>query len=143
MSVEGTRSYGIGLARAATAAGLLVLEAEQPPRKTRRGGQDRPHRRPPRRQSALRLPLDRLPTPRADGDREALRTCSAPATTSPLASTAQINRLRALLRDTHDDTDRQLALVPALTDATLTRLARRRLSGDASREQAIRHEMSA
>ena len=37
VSIEGTRSYGIGLARAATAAGLLVLECEQPHRKTRRG----------------------------------------------------------------------------------------------------------
>jgi transposase len=57
-----------------------------------------------------------------------------------VTSTAQINRLRALLRDAHDDTDtdRQLARV-ALTDATLTRLARRRLPRDASREQAIRH----
>jgi hypothetical protein len=28
--IEGTRSYGIGLARALAAAGLLVLECEQP-----------------------------------------------------------------------------------------------------------------
>ena len=53
VSIEGTRSYGIGLARAATTAGLLVLECEQPHRKTRRGtanlGQIRPDRRPPRR----------------------------------------------------------------------------------------------
>ena len=37
LSIEGTRSYGIGLTRAATAAGLLVLECEQPHRKARRG----------------------------------------------------------------------------------------------------------
>src|SRR5512133_3868896 len=37
VSIEGTRSYGIGLARAASAAGLLVLECEQPNRKARRG----------------------------------------------------------------------------------------------------------
>ena len=55
-----------------------------------------------------------------------------------MTSTAQINRLRALLRDAHDDTDRQLART-ALTDATLARLARRRLPRDASREHAIRH----
>jgi hypothetical protein len=35
ISIEGTRSYGIGLARAATAAGLPVLECEQPHRRTR------------------------------------------------------------------------------------------------------------
>jgi hypothetical protein len=35
--IEGSRSYGIGLARALAAAGLLVLECEQPSRKQRRG----------------------------------------------------------------------------------------------------------
>ena len=30
VSIEGTRSYGVGLARAAAAAGLIVLECEQP-----------------------------------------------------------------------------------------------------------------
>ena len=37
VSLEGSRSYGIGLARALTAAGLLVIECEQPVRKQRRG----------------------------------------------------------------------------------------------------------
>ena len=55
-----------------------------------------------------------------------------------MTSTAQINRLRALLRDAHDDSDRQLARA-ALPDVTLTRLGRRCLPRDASREQAIRH----
>lgn len=36
-AIEGTRSYGVGLARAVTAAGLTVVEAEQPHRKQRRG----------------------------------------------------------------------------------------------------------
>src|SRR5580700_10728615 len=35
--IEGTRSYGAGLARAAAAAGLTVIECEQPARKARRG----------------------------------------------------------------------------------------------------------
>jgi len=35
--IEGSRSYGIGLARALAAAGLLVIECEQPSRKQRRG----------------------------------------------------------------------------------------------------------
>jgi hypothetical protein len=34
---RGSRSYGIGLARALAAAGLLVIECEQPSRKQRRG----------------------------------------------------------------------------------------------------------
>ncbi len=37
VSIEGTRSYGVGLARAVTAAGLMVIECEQPHRTARRG----------------------------------------------------------------------------------------------------------
>jgi transposase len=88
--------------------------------------------------SALRLNTSQLPIPRADGDREALPILLGARHDLTLTSTAQINRLRALLRDAHDGTDRQLARA-ALTDATLTRLARRRLPRDTSREQAIRH----
>jgi transposase len=80
VSIEGTRSYGIGLARAASAAGLLVLECEQPHRKARRGkGKSDPIDAHLAVLTALRLHADQLPIPRADGDREAL----APVTTSP------------------------------------------------------------
>jgi transposase len=37
VSIEGTRSYGVGLARAVAAAGLTVVECEQPNRQARRG----------------------------------------------------------------------------------------------------------
>jgi hypothetical protein len=37
VSIEGTRSYGAGLARAVAAVGLVVIECEQPNRKQRRG----------------------------------------------------------------------------------------------------------
>ncbi|MCA1835936.1 MAG: transposase [Actinobacteria bacterium] len=37
LSIEGTRSYGAGLTRAAATAGLPVIEAEQPRRTHRRG----------------------------------------------------------------------------------------------------------
>jgi transposase len=37
VSIEGTRSFGVGLARAVAAAGLIVIECEQPNRKARRG----------------------------------------------------------------------------------------------------------
>jgi transposase len=37
VSLEGSRSYGIGLARALTAAGLLIIDREQPVRRQRRG----------------------------------------------------------------------------------------------------------
>ena len=138
VSIEGTRSYGIGLARAASAAGLLVLECEQPHRKARRGkGKSDPIDAHLAVLTALRLHTDQLPIPRADGDREALRILLSARHDLTVTSTAQINRLRALLRD-GNDTDHQLARV-ALTDATLTGLARRRLPRDASREHAIRH----
>ena len=74
VSIEGTRSYGIGLARALAAAGLLVIECEQPSRKQRRGkGKSDPIDAHLAVLAALRLDADRLPVPRADGDREALR----------------------------------------------------------------------
>ena len=138
VSIEGTRSYGIGLARAASAAGLLVLECEQPHRKARRGkGKSDPIDAHLAVLTALRLHADQLPIPRADGDREALRILLGARHDLTVTSTAQINRLRALLRD-GNDTDHELARL-ALTDATLTGLARRRLPRDASREHAIRH----
>src|SRR5438445_12038369 len=37
VGLEGTRSYGVGLARALRAAGFTVVEVAQPSRKSRRG----------------------------------------------------------------------------------------------------------
>src|SRR4051794_3468554 len=74
VSIEGSRSYGIGLARALAAAGLLVLECEQPARRQRRGkGKSDPIDAHLAVLAALRVDADRLPELRADGDREALR----------------------------------------------------------------------
>lgn len=74
VSIEGTRSYGVGLARAVAAAGLTAIECEQPNRKHRRGkGKSDPIDAHLAVLAALRLDTDRLPEPRADGDREALR----------------------------------------------------------------------
>src|SRR2546423_1747119 len=125
MSIEGTRSYGAGLARAAAAAGLTVIECEQPTRTTRRGkGKSDPIDAHLAVLSALQLNAERLPTPRADGDREALRILLCARQELTTTSTAQTNRLRALLRD-GDDTDRCLARA-RLSDAVLAALARRR-----------------
>src|SRR3954453_22750427 len=117
-SIEGTRSYGLGVARAVTAAGVPVIEAEQPPRRTRRGhGKSDPIDAHLAVLTALRLDADRLPTPRADGDREALRILLSARQELTTASTAQTNRLSALLLS-GDDTDRQLARA-TLTDTRL------------------------
>src|SRR5215469_13886894 len=119
--IEGTRSYGIGLARALAAAGLLVIECEQPRRKQRRGkGKSDPIDAHLAVLAALRLDAARLPVPRADGDREALRILLVARQEITVASTAQASRLRALLL-AGDDTDRQAART-ALTQAALAAL---------------------
>jgi transposase len=137
VSIEGTRSYGLPLARAVTSAGLLVVECEQPNRRARRGkGKSDPIDAHLAVLTALRLDADRLPRPRADGDREALRILLSSRQELTTTSTAQVNRLRALLL-AGDDGDRQLAR-SALTDGILAGLARRRSPRDASREHAVR-----
>jgi hypothetical protein len=137
VSIEGTRSYGAGLARALAAAGLVVIECEQPARKARRGkGKSDSIDAHLAVLTALRCDAGQLPVPRADGDREALRILLGARHDLVTAHTAQINRLRALLL-TGDDTDRQLARAP-LPEPVLAALARRRLSRDASRACAVR-----
>ncbi len=86
--------------------------------------------------TALRLDADRLPVPRVDGDREALRILLGARDELTVTSTAQTNRLRALLGG-GEDTDAGLAR-GALAEATLAGLARRRQPRGASREQAVR-----
>jgi transposase len=138
VSVEGTRSYGIGLTRAVTAAGLMVIECEQPARNTRRGrGKSDPIDAHLAVLAALRLDADQLPTPRADGDREALRILLSARAELTTAATAQTNRLRALLL-TGDDRDRDLARGP-LTVAVLATLARRRAPRNDDRRHTIHH----
>jgi transposase len=136
--MEGSRSYGVGLARALTAAGLVVLECEQPARKQRRGkGKSDPIDAHLAVLAALRLDADRLPALRADGDREALRILLGARQEITAASTGQTNRLRALLL-AGDDTDRRAAR-GALTETVLAGLVHRKLRGDAGRDQAVRH----
>jgi transposase len=137
VAIEGTRSYGLGLARAVAAAGLMVIECEQPHRKARRGkGKSDPIDAHLAVLTALGLDADRLPSPRADGDREALRILLGARHDLTTGHTAATNRLRALLLG-GEDRDRQAARA-ALTTTVLTTLARRRLPGESSREQAVR-----
>src|ERR1700690_3976807 len=64
VSIEGTRSYGAGLARAAAAAGLTVTECEQPTRTARRGrGKSDPLDAHLAVLTALRLDTPKLPPP--------------------------------------------------------------------------------
>jgi len=87
--------------------------------------------------AALRLDATRLPVPRADGDREALRILLVARQEITEARTAQTGRLRALPPG-GDDSDRQAARA-ALTQAARAALAGRELRAGAGREQAVRH----
>jgi transposase len=136
IGLEGTRSYGIGLARALSAAGLLVVEVQRPKRGERRAGKSDPIDARLAALQVLRMPAERLPIPRADGEREALRILLSARREMTVAKTKQTNRLRALLLS-GDDTDRQLAR-GALPATTLAALARRRGRAGDSVEQAIR-----
>jgi len=137
VSIEGTRSFGVGLARAVAAAGLTVIECEQPRREARRGkGKSDPIDAHLAVLAALRLDADRLPVPGADGAREARRILLGPRHDLAVANTAQTNRLRALLRG-GSDAERDLARA-TLTDPILVAIARRREPRDATREQTVR-----
>jgi len=135
--IEGTRGFGIGLARALAAAGLLVLECEQPSRRQRRGkGKSDPIDAHLAVLAALRLDAGQLPVPRADGDRETLRILLVARQEITEARTAQIGRLRALLL-AGDGSDRRAART-SLSSRALAVLAGRDLPADASREQTVR-----
>ncbi|WP_262285834.1 IS110 family transposase [Micromonospora sp. MA102] len=136
VALEGTRSYGIGLARALATAGLMVVEVERPRRAERRRGKSDPIDARLAALHALRLDAQRLPTPRADGDREALRILLSARREMVATRTRTVNRLRALLL-TGDEADRTLSR-GSLTCERLAHIARRRGPRDQTREQAVR-----
>jgi transposase len=70
-SIEGTRSYGLGLTRYLQAWGETVCEIDLPKRTARKRGKS--DRIDAERAAKEALGLPRLAIPRADGDREALR----------------------------------------------------------------------
>lgn len=138
VGLEGTRSYGIGLARALAAAGLQVLEVERPQRTARRRGKSDPIDAHLAAVQILQMPADRLRVPRADGNREALRILLSARAEMTVTKTKQANRLRALLL-AGDDTDRELAR-HTLPETTLAAIARRRGRAGDTVEQAVRRE---
>lgn len=122
--LEGTRSYGIGLARVLAAAGMQVIEVEQPRRSDRRGrGKSDPIDAHLAALSVLRREVDTLSMPRADGAREGLRILLGARRDLVTHQTGHINQLRALLLG-GDDTDRALAR-GTLPESKLTAIARR------------------
>jgi transposase len=84
VSIEGTRSFGVGLARAVAAAGLTVIECEQPNRKARRGkGKSDPIDAHLAVLAALRLDATGYPYLVPMATVRPCGSCSAPATNSP------------------------------------------------------------
>jgi transposase len=139
--IEGSRSYGIGLARALGAAGLLVIECEQPSRRQRRGkGKSDPIDAHLAVLAALRA------TP-------AGCRCRAPAVTGKRCASGRwpgrrsrwpVPRRQAgcALLLAGDDTGRRAAR-QALTQTALAALAGRGLRSGASREHAAGRPRSA
>jgi transposase len=138
-AVEGSRSYGVGLARALTAAGLPIIEIEQPRNRERRRVKSDAIDAHLAAMHALRLDTARLPTPRADGDREALRILLGARQELSRIRRRAINQLRALLL-TGDDADRQLARAKQFSDTRLEAIIRRGEVAGEGREQTIRRE---
>ena len=137
IGLEGSRSYGIGLGRVLMAAGFPVVEVEQPAGKSRRGkGKSDPIDAHHAALAVLAMDVERLPTPRADGDREALRILLVGRSEMTGTRTRQANALRALLR-TGDDADRVLADGP-WTKTKLARITRRRGRTGETREEQVR-----
>lgn len=138
LGLEGTRSYGIGLARALTAAGLVVVEVERPKREQRRGkGKSDPIDAHLAALAVLRMDIAKLPQPRADGDREALRILLISRAEQSRTRTAQGNQLHALLL-TGSDTDRKFGK-GKFSKTRLQQLRDRTLPADAGVEQTVRH----
>lgn len=107
--VEGTRSYGIGVSRAMSAAGITVVEVEQPQRATRRAkGKSDEIDAQLAAAYLLRRGHDKLASPHADGEREALRILLGARAEMTTTNTAQTNRLRALLLGGTDE-ERELS----------------------------------
>lgn len=98
-AVEGTRSYGLGLTRAAQSAGFVVIEAEQPARKVRRGkGKSDPIDARLAARNALGYDTTMLPTPRADGPRAGLAVLLNARRDMTDERTGKVNQLKAHLR---------------------------------------------
>lgn len=138
-AVEGTRSYGIGLARVLEAAGIRVVEAPRPRSQDRyQHGKTDTIDAQLAAQTTLRLDTATLPDPRRDGTREALRILLTARDHMATTQTANINQLRALLL-TGDDTDRTLAR-GSLSQERLRTIARRRGSATPTIEQTVRRQ---
>ena len=116
-AIEGSGSYGKGLARYLLAQGERVLEVERPKRQGRQG-RLKSDRLDAVRAARSLLCEEKPALPRAAGEREALRVLLAVRSSAVAARKAALNQLRALL-----------VTCPEPLRAELTALTRTRLVG--------------
>lgn len=110
-AVEGTRSYGAGLARVLDAAGIEVAEVKPPRRKSRsaRGKSDEIDAAAAV-ETVMAQPVEDLAIPRSDGSREAMRVLLSSRRRADSHCTGLRSALTGLAR-THDlDIDARRAL---------------------------------
>lgn len=110
-AVEGTRSYGAGLARVLEASGIEVSEVKPPRRKSRsaRGKSDEIDAAAAV-QAVMAQPVEDLAVPRSDGAREAMRVLLSSRRRADTHRTGLRSALTVLAR-THDlDVDARRAL---------------------------------
>ncbi|MDQ0076324.1 IS110 family transposase [Arthrobacter oryzae] len=113
-AVEGTSSYGAGLARALKAAGIAVAEVKPPGRQARAGlGKSDPIDAVEAARQVMYREVDRLAVPRADGLRAALRVLLTGRKGLDTRRTADRNALNALVRTTDLGIDARKALTGA------------------------------
>lgn len=133
-AVEGTGSYGAGLAAFLTARGEWVIEIDRPTRPARRDG-SKSDELDAVRAAREALGRDQWATPRARGEREAMRVLVTTREGAVKDRTRAINQLKAMVVSAPDD------LRSRLRDATggrelVNRCARLRDSANHSVEHA-------
>jgi transposase len=136
-AIEGTRSHGVGLARALGPAGQQVIEAGRPRRVTApvTGKSD-----PLDARYAARTALASCPhrIPRADGIREALRLLLVTRGTTRAARVAAVNTVKALILTAEEPVRDKLR--HRTTFQQLRRAAVLRIPADAAVAQRVRIE---
>ena len=152
--VDGTRSHGLGLSRRLTAAGERVIEAPRVKGAARRRGGKSDALDAVHAARAV-LGAEHVATPRADGEREALRLLHVCRRHHSDVRTATVNLLKSLILTADDDlrgqlrgltTDKQIDRVATLSPPseadTLTRIRYERLIALASEIAALDEKLA-
>ncbi|WP_217585107.1 IS110 family transposase [Microbacterium sp. GbtcB4] len=136
-AIEGTSSYGAGIAAALAASGFEVTEIRPIARPSRaRTGKSDPIDAEAAARSVIREDLDKLAQPRRTGDRTALRVLLAARALVDQQRTANRNALTALVRSIDLSVDAR----KPLTDAQIATIAAWRTNRDDATTRVFREE---